>query len=1196
MRALLAPLGPSLIAFVSNMAIMVLELVAGRLAARNVGSSNYTWISIICVILAGMSVGNWYGGRLADRHPPRRILWLLFLLAAVAVLLTYPLNAAVGGLKSTLVTFVVEHPSGSAHLWGLSVLAMMALVFFLPAMMLGILSPVVTQLAILRHAHTARAIGTVNAAGAIGAVAGTFLTGFLLVPSLDVTTIIFAVAAVLAAIGVFLGLPVWVARLGGSRPIPASAPNPTELPASVLEASAAVTPGSLGRMRAAFSTYVPHAAVFLVSLCLMAIEMVASRFVARHVGSSIYTWTLVIGVIFVGMCLGNYGGGRLAARYRPRHLLGPLFLFASMLCASLLWSNQLLAHVDEAESWPQSRHRVLATLSYDDEALAKLNAAGLPAETVAALRPLTSEHHLSQTALVGRVSTLLPAAAPEVLARVIATAPLQGVTPRILREAGADEGLIGALRPLLGDRPRALEHFKSQLAHRLDETNIQNYTNTLVASTRVEEAVPFAWRLSFGVFFVFLLPAIALGLLSPVLAQLALERGRSTGRTVGNVYAFGAWGSIVGTFLAGFFLVAALGSYGLVAATSGLLALLAVLLGRPRLVPTLWLVVVAVLCGAVFHQRTEPDGFDANPDALRAARAATNRWEELWDKLPETIGKALHIRDDGLGDDAAESDYQFLSVASHTRTGLESDPNAAEDVLVMQLDNLVHGYLGFVMPKLDQEDFDQDRAVHDPATFEYDYICIKAVLTARAHRARMQFAPDAQGNAELRPPLLRSLTIGGGAYTYPRYFLARYPGEHHIVREGDTLRSLARAKYGAGAPSAELDVLSRVRPFNTAILPDSLTADAPLPAGARLFLPSLADVAELDPAVTELNHTRFKLPRPHEEPRIRTWSYDARNFVESAVASGWAGRYDVVYGDAVNHYSVPFHITTREFNDALKSLLAPGGLYLMNVIDSYESLRFVSALATTLRRSFAHVYVLVQRDVTARAGRATFVLAASDRPLPVERLGGVAGGALAAVAKGDAPALNEALADDPTLAGALSTRLRSEGPTALHAALLAEKRLDLSAVLLPEAEWAEAEETDDSRLQLRNYEALSGAALDQRIIFPGRARQAPPLASGLASERPPQRYAFTPEVYARLIEDGVPPNIHDKVRALEGRRFERVEPLRARLRELLPTEDEDWYSAIVLHAARVPSESGTPITLTDDFAPVENLLKPLLDD
>ena len=49
--------------FLSSGILLVIEITAGRLIAPYVGVSIYSWTSIIGVILAGLSLGNWLGGR-----------------------------------------------------------------------------------------------------------------------------------------------------------------------------------------------------------------------------------------------------------------------------------------------------------------------------------------------------------------------------------------------------------------------------------------------------------------------------------------------------------------------------------------------------------------------------------------------------------------------------------------------------------------------------------------------------------------------------------------------------------------------------------------------------------------------------------------------------------------------------------------------------------------------------------------------------------------------------------------------------------------------------------------------------------------------------------------------------------------------------------------------------------------------------
>src|SRR4029077_181413 len=91
---------------------------------------------------------------------------------------------------------------------------------------------------------------------------------------------------------------------------------------------------------------------------------------------------------------------------------------------------------------------------------------------------------------------------------------------------------------------------------------------------------------------IFALPALALGTTSPLVASMAIERSTKTGMTVGNVYAWGAFGSIVGTFLTGFYLIDVWGTKSIVGLTAATLAVLAISVAGQR-----WVFKAAVMCG-----------------------------------------------------------------------------------------------------------------------------------------------------------------------------------------------------------------------------------------------------------------------------------------------------------------------------------------------------------------------------------------------------------------------------------------------------------------------------------------------------------------------------------------------------------------------------------------------------------------------
>jgi spermidine synthase len=174
----------TLIVFVSSACVMILELVAGRIIAPYVGVSLYTWTSVIGVVLAGISLGNYLGGKLADRWGSFRLLGLLFLF---------------GGLLSIGILAAEALGLRLPNNWPivLRILALTAALFFPPSVLLGTISPVVTKLAIRDLAKTGSTVGRISAAGTVGSIVGTFATGFVLISLFGTHLIVGGVAVVL---------------------------------------------------------------------------------------------------------------------------------------------------------------------------------------------------------------------------------------------------------------------------------------------------------------------------------------------------------------------------------------------------------------------------------------------------------------------------------------------------------------------------------------------------------------------------------------------------------------------------------------------------------------------------------------------------------------------------------------------------------------------------------------------------------------------------------------------------------------------------------------------------------------------------------------------------------------------------------------------------------------------------------------
>jgi len=103
----------------------------------------------------------------------------------------------------------------------------------------------------------------------------------------------------------------------------------------------------------------PYLLSFLSSFCIMTLELVASRLVARHVGASLTVWTSVIGIILGGICLGNVLGGRLADRVEPGRAVGPLYGLGAFLTLFCLWVNAVVGLTPGLDTLPWTGRTVL---------------------------------------------------------------------------------------------------------------------------------------------------------------------------------------------------------------------------------------------------------------------------------------------------------------------------------------------------------------------------------------------------------------------------------------------------------------------------------------------------------------------------------------------------------------------------------------------------------------------------------------------------------------------------------------------------------------------------------------------------------------------------------------------------------------------------------------------------------------------
>ena len=174
------------LAFVGGFVIMSLELLGGRVQAPYFGGSIYVWGSIISVFMLSLAVGYLLGGQLSVRIVSMRVFATIFFAAAVTL---YPLIYHADTLM-TLVFDAIEDPRYGS-------LVSSAILFVVPTVILGMISPYSVRLLVQTTETTGRVAGTLYFVSTMGSALGTLGTSFYFVAWFELTTILLGLTGAL---------------------------------------------------------------------------------------------------------------------------------------------------------------------------------------------------------------------------------------------------------------------------------------------------------------------------------------------------------------------------------------------------------------------------------------------------------------------------------------------------------------------------------------------------------------------------------------------------------------------------------------------------------------------------------------------------------------------------------------------------------------------------------------------------------------------------------------------------------------------------------------------------------------------------------------------------------------------------------------------------------------------------------------
>ena len=146
--------------------------------------------SIITVFMLSLSFGYLLGGKLSIKRPSLAKYGSIFLLASIMVL-------PIALFANPIMEFIFTHIEDSRY--G-SLLASTAL-FFVPTIILGMISPYSVRLLVTDSEHSGQVAGGLYFVSTLGSALGTIITSFYMVLAFDVNAIIIGFALTLAVLG-----------------------------------------------------------------------------------------------------------------------------------------------------------------------------------------------------------------------------------------------------------------------------------------------------------------------------------------------------------------------------------------------------------------------------------------------------------------------------------------------------------------------------------------------------------------------------------------------------------------------------------------------------------------------------------------------------------------------------------------------------------------------------------------------------------------------------------------------------------------------------------------------------------------------------------------------------------------------------------------------------------------------------------
>jgi spermidine synthase len=322
--------------FLSGATGLLFEVVWTRQLGHVLGSDTLAISTVLATFMGGLALGSWLGGRIADRLRRDPLLYYAGCEAGIA-LLALAIPWVIGQLPPVNVWLWIHFGEWPLVL-SLLRFVLCAVLLLPPTALMGATLPLLARRVVSRpedFGQLGRRIGALYAANTAGAVAGAGAAGFYFIPTIGVSATNWTAVLIDLALALAIAAAIAIRTRSKVPPPPHrgrggsyhtaqvdSNPDPDN---AVNEDVLEIPLPQVRSRRTALLAF------SLSGFVAMTMEVLCSRALSFIIGSSIYSFTLVLVVFLLGLSAGAAWIGRPAARSRdPLGVLSIVFLFSGL--------------------------------------------------------------------------------------------------------------------------------------------------------------------------------------------------------------------------------------------------------------------------------------------------------------------------------------------------------------------------------------------------------------------------------------------------------------------------------------------------------------------------------------------------------------------------------------------------------------------------------------------------------------------------------------------------------------------------------------------------------------------------------------------------------------------------------------------------------------------------------------------------